>query len=171
MVQNSLTETVLSKSGGIYIKTKDAKVFDGEGNFRFDVMYEGGVVSRIPLEQLTAVGVLWDGHLISLYDAPRMMPWREAQWYCRNLKLCGRKTSLGTKDFWKKLLKSNRFSALNALIIHLGGQAVKLNEWYWTIDANRLYAWAWILNLSCFYRYRVSGSLYVRPVALLCENV
>lgn len=166
MVQNNLTETVLSKAGGVYVRNKDSKVFDKNGNFRFDVVYEGGIVSRTPLDRLKAIGVLWGGYLIGLYDAPQMMSWREALYYCRGLKLGGREASLGTREFWIKLLKSCCTSALNALMVYLGGQAIKLNEWYWTDKANKLYAWAWILNLCCLYQYRNNGLLCVRPVAV-----
>ena len=62
-------------------------VLDAQGNFFFEVMYEGNILSRQPLPDKKPLWIVYEGFLIALEDAPSPLLWAAAMEYCAEIRV------------------------------------------------------------------------------------
>lgn len=106
-----------------------------EKKFPFEVMYEGMIRSWVLLKGKKPLGVVFEKHLITLYDSPEAMRWKEAMEYCQKVKIEGCACDAGKIEFWDKLVKlsEQRKQAFDELMVRLGGEPVALSKkWFWS---------------------------------------
>lgn len=107
-------------------------VFDSDGNFLFDVLYDGGIRSKQFLSDRKPLGVVWGDYVISLKNSSIPMSWDEAVRFCDNRKMNGLGMEPGDIEFWKSFINKKPLTLLNALFEYLGGEPMLQGCWYWT---------------------------------------
>ena len=144
-------------------------VFDENGNFYFSVVYEGDVVSKMPLEGKHPIGVYFDNYLIGLNEPPFCMTHDAAMQFCAKLNYQGKIATPGGRDFWMKLVQCGKdiVDRLNRVFVYLGGQALKFDERYWVVGKKSKRAWTCNMKNHDFYRYLSEGLFWTRPVVSL----
>ena len=160
--------------------------------FPFEVMYEGMVRSWVPLKGKKPLGVIFENHLITLYDSPETMVWEYAMVYCEEIKIeacagikfwdklaslwgqqkkvfIGGSCEAGKIEFWKKLvaLSEPQKLAFDKLMVWLGGEPIALSEKrFWSSSyygtGSNMARRHWLINLDNSYE-----DAYVRPVLAL----
>lgn len=142
--------------------------------FSFEVMYEGMVRSRIPLEGKKPLGVIFENHLITLYDSPNEMDWEEARAYCQSVKITDYSCFAGKIEFWIKLFDGNekadvKVNALDELLVSLGGESLAYCIRWSASECNSDEAWDWGASLGDWFPRSKDFRYYVRPVLDLSE--
>ena len=147
-------------------------VLDAQGNFFFEVMYEGNILSRQPLPDKKPLWIVYEGFLIALEDAPSPLLWAAAMEYCAEIRVENDCATPGEDHLWAKFRNEDLGEKFNALAEYLGGKPLLLTERYWSSTFKNYFAggcvWCWTY-LSCGYTGYSKGypPAWVRPVVRL----
>lgn len=116
-------------------KTSAKKAADSKADFVLEVMFEGMVRSKKPLDGKEPLGVIFDNHLIALNDCGIWEPWEKACRCCTALELNECCADGGTAEFWEKVINCNALDQIDTLLVKLGGKALRSRCWHWTMSS------------------------------------
>lgn len=137
--------------------------------YDYPVLYSDGTISKAKCECIGGkpLGVIFENHLITLYDAPKEMIWEKAMGYCKNIEILGYKCEAGKIDFWNKFFDGEQL-AVNNILISLKGSPIKYTTLYWTsYDGGASICGFFIGSFNGVinhYRKEFLGKFAVRPV-------
>ena len=110
---------------------------DADGKYPFELFYEDGSRSWMPVLHKKPWGVIVGDSAIRLRSSPKCYNWDEAQLYCRKICINGKVASCGSFVSWKKIagLSPDSFLALNRFLVFLKGDRLDQLT-FWTASSD-----------------------------------
>lgn len=97
--------------------------------FRIPVIYKDGLVSRFrnSLKGREPLGILCEGYIVAIKQAPQKMTPKEAKEYCNHKVIAGRDVCVPPREVMRTLLRN--VATINEILHALGGDELSA-EWY-----------------------------------------